>query len=142
MRSRPSETVAGVRALLKEAVGPALSSEQASYVLRRILAVLREGDWDDHGFRLLAENEALKALAAEVRAASAGRPLSDEANAALSRWEALAALEGLPRSYEDAARVNASLRNAIAETISALAGSPAAAEIRNLLIRGFLRLAG
>lgn len=73
MRTTPEAAIEGVRRLLREAIGPELTSEQAVFTLRRIMAVLRETDWNDAGLALIRENEMLQALGLEILAEGEAR---------------------------------------------------------------------
>ncbi|WP_051163601.1 hypothetical protein [Nocardia brevicatena] len=59
MRPRPSEIIAGVRAVLAETIAPELTSEHARSRLAEIRAVLAQIDWDSIGFELMARTESL-----------------------------------------------------------------------------------
>jgi len=136
MRTTPNEAIGGVRTLLREAIGPELASEQAVFLLRRIMAVLRETDWNEAPFDLLRENAGLCILASEVRAV-----LGDgQAPEALVRWEAVAAGQGAPGSYAEAVAANLELRAAAADTVATLAGSSCAAAVRGVMVARLLSL--
>lgn len=68
MRPTPSETIAGIRKILKEVVEPEVHSEHALSRLREIRAVLAQTDWDDAALHLRRRTEATRALLADVRA--------------------------------------------------------------------------
>ncbi|MGQ4615537.1 hypothetical protein [Nocardia sp. R7R-8] len=59
MRPRPSEVIAGVRAILAETIAPELTSEHAKARLAEIRAVLAQIDWDNRGFDLITGTEAV-----------------------------------------------------------------------------------
>lgn len=59
MRPRPSEIIAGVRAILAETIAPELTSEHARSRLAEIRAVLAQIDWENIGFELMARTESL-----------------------------------------------------------------------------------
>ncbi|MBA4857503.1 hypothetical protein IU443_12620 [Nocardia farcinica] len=59
MRPRPSEVIAGIRAILAETIAPELTSEHAKARLTEIRAVLAQIDWDGHGFDLVARTAAM-----------------------------------------------------------------------------------
>ena len=62
MTPTPNQTMEGVRNLLRTSIAPELQSEQARFHLRKIMAVLRETDWEEAAFALMRENENLLGL--------------------------------------------------------------------------------
>lgn len=75
MRPRPSETIAGIRAILDETIAPELTSEHARARLSEIRSVLAAIDWDNIGFELVRRSCALaKALESPVRHIDAELP--------------------------------------------------------------------
>lgn len=74
MRPTPSETISGVRRILKEVIEPDLRTEYARTRLREIRAVLAQVDWDDAGLRLRRDDAVLSGLLTEIRAWVDARP--------------------------------------------------------------------
>src|SRR5690606_33760499 len=99
MHIGPGEAAEGIRKLLRATIGPELGSEQAVFTLRRIMTILRETNWDDAAFALMAENAALCTLAAQVGSVLDETELADGRTDALGRWRSLAARAEMPRSY-------------------------------------------
>jgi len=126
MRTTPEAAIEGVRRLLREAVGPELTSEQAVFTLRRIMAVLRETDWNDAGFALFRENEMLQALGLEILASRGeSRPVDPEPLRAIvarpCRLDRFADVQALNDDYR---RVYAAL----------MAAQPGAKALRRLIV--------
>lgn len=96
MRPRPSEIVTGVRAILKDVIGPELSSEHAKSRLSEVRAVLAQVDWDNAGFALAARNAALLKGLADAQEWSGqelpGWPENDDFEAHQLLYEKLAML--------------------------------------------------
>ncbi len=117
MRSSPNELAEGVRALLKASVAPEISSPQARIDLRKALAVLRAGSWNEMPFMLLSENRLLLGLLAEIEPASADLGAPFAAARDLAR-EALT-----PRStdsYPAADALNQACRSALGAFVDAI----------------------
>jgi hypothetical protein len=67
VRPRPSEIIAGVRAVLAETIAPELTSEHARSRLAEVRAVLAQIDWDSVGFDLMERAESLARVLREAR---------------------------------------------------------------------------
>lgn len=67
MRPTPSETIAGIRRILKDLVEPEVRSEYARQRLREIRAVLAQIDWDDALLHLHRRDKAIQGLLTEIR---------------------------------------------------------------------------
>ena len=120
MRPTPDEIIASARTLLRQEVAPGLSPEGAVN-LKRVMAALRDGRWNDTGFDLLNENDALAALIGDcLRDGASTLP------AALSTTLQTAvqdhATARRPRSFAEANDRNAALRAALAALIDAMKG--------------------
>jgi hypothetical protein len=74
MRPTPSETISGVRRILKEVIEPDLQTEYARTRLREIRAVLAQVDWDDAVLRLRRSDEVVRALLAEIQGWADAQP--------------------------------------------------------------------
>lgn len=68
MKPTPNELISGVRKLLKEEVGPELEGSTGITALKKIMSVLRDIDWNEAGFRLIAENDQLLQLLDRISA--------------------------------------------------------------------------
>jgi hypothetical protein len=66
MKPTPNQTIDGIRDLLREKVLGHLSSDTATTEVQRILAVLRDIDWNETAFAWLRENTVLTQLAIEA----------------------------------------------------------------------------
>ncbi|NMH98227.1 hypothetical protein [Pseudonocardia acidicola] len=67
MRPTPSETIAGIRAILKDVVEPEVGSEYARSRLREIRAVLAQIDWNDAWAHVRRRDREIRGLLTEVR---------------------------------------------------------------------------
>ena len=74
MRPTPSETIAGIRTILRDVVEPEVGSEHARSRLREVRAVLAQIDWDDALLHLRRRCEHVRALLDEVGAWIAADP--------------------------------------------------------------------
>ena len=88
MRPRPSEVVAGVRAVLRDTIEPELTSGHARSRLADIRAVLAQLDWDDGVLDLRRRTAELRAALVICRAQLEPAETADEPTP-------------LPESYED-----------------------------------------
>jgi hypothetical protein len=71
MRPKPSELIAGIRAILADTIAPGLTDDHARSRLDEIRAVLAQVDWDDSAFALKARTST---LALRLKAADAWTP--------------------------------------------------------------------
>lgn len=69
MRPSPQELVDGVRRVLKDVVGPDLSSPHARQRLDEVRAVLAQLEWDDVGLRLAVRVARLREVLVQLREA-------------------------------------------------------------------------
>lgn len=118
MRPTPDEIIASARTLLRQEVAPGLSPEGAVN-LKRVMAALRDGRWNDVGFDLLNENDALAALIGQCLRDGADalpKALATTLQAAVDDHAAAAR----PRSFAAANDRNAALRAALAALIDAM----------------------
>jgi hypothetical protein len=68
MMPTPNEIARGIRELLRQDIAPEMKGERAVASLRKIMAILRDVDWDDAAFRLMRENAQLEAIAEDILA--------------------------------------------------------------------------
>lgn len=111
MRPTPDEVIAGVRAILKSDIAPALP-RAAQPQLRRVMAVLRDGRWSEAGFDVLHENAVLARLAHDL-AEGLGDLVLPQEIAPLSNQLSSAAVYSTPESFAEANEINRVLRAAI-----------------------------
>lgn len=118
MKPTPNQIVDGIRALLRESVLPGTESEQVKADLRRIMAVLRDTDWNEFAFALLRENAALAELAQQAIEWNTAQP-AREACFGLLPASLQASVLGLSRddSFARAQQRNLDLRQALADFI-------------------------
>ncbi len=119
MRPTPDEVMAGIRALLKQEIAPSMPAH-AQPQLKRIMAVLRDGRWNEAGFDLLRENAVFAELAracAERIGELGGLPPHFSVLAADLH---LAADHRVPGSFAEANDVNRKLREALSHGIEAV----------------------
>lgn len=119
MRPCPNEVIAGVRDILKREISPHLP-DYAQPHLKRIMAVLRDGRWDDAAFDVLQENAQFADLArvCAARIDRAGeRPEALEGCASALR---AAAEFGAPASFAQANAINRTLRGALVGCLEAM----------------------
>lgn len=140
MRPKPSELIAGVRAVLKDTVLPDLGSEHARTRVVEIRALLAQVDWDDAGFGLVRRNAA---LADALRECEAWRRADEQRTAAWPPCSvnevAEETLDGHLERYEDLAASAAAVVEALGEWI---AEHPGDAEARQVLRAMARALAG
>ncbi len=93
MRPKPSELIAGIRAILADTIAPGLTDDHARSRLDEIRAVLAQVDWDDSAFTLKAR---ASTLVLRLRAAAAWTlddlpeaPEVESFDAYQQHWEAL-----------------------------------------------------
>jgi hypothetical protein len=111
MRPTPNELIAGVRDLLRDSIGPQLHAPAVVTDLKRVMAILRDLDWNEAGFALLAENRELFGLLGEIedwvlslaRGQSAFEPFLSEMRACKQRTQTL--------TFADAVALNLTYRN-------------------------------
>lgn len=116
MRPTPDEVIAGVRALLKQEIAPALDPT-AEKMLKRVMAVLRDGRWNEAAFDLLRENAAFADLARQCATridASAGLP---DAMSTIAAALVAAADRPAAASFVEANAMNLALRSALSRFI-------------------------
>lgn len=114
MRPTPEEVIVAVRALLKSDIAPHQPAP-AQLQLKRVMAVLRDGRWNEAAFDLMHENTVFAGLARS----SAAR-LEMEGNGSLEQLaRELAASADIeqPRSFAEANEINRDLRDALARLI-------------------------
>ena len=123
MKPTPNQMADGIRALLRETVFPQTESNEVKLDLRRVMAVLRDTDWNEFAFSLLRENAALARLAAQATEWSAAQP-SRQANFAWVRLAFQASLDGASRddSFACAHQRNLDLRKALVDFIDQCPG--------------------
>ncbi len=119
MRPTPDEVTAGIRALLKQEIAPSMPAH-AQPQLKRIMAVLRDGRWNEAGFDLLREN----AVFAELARACAER-IGQQGDLpphfpALAADLHLAADHRVAVSFAEANEVNRKLRDALCRCMDAV----------------------
>jgi hypothetical protein len=107
-------------------VGPELTSEEARFSLRRIMAVLRETDWNDAGFALVRENEMLQRLGLDILAAP-----GDILAADLEKLRAIVAKPCRLDRFADVAAMNDDYRGIFS---ALMAAAPGAKPLRALII--------
>lgn len=119
MRPCPNEVIAGVREILKREISPHLP-DYAQPHLKRIMAVLRDGRWDDAAFDVLHENAQFADLArvCAARIDSAGE--QPEALEACAHALRAAAEFGAPASFTEANSINRTLRGALVGCLEAI----------------------
>ncbi|MDO3402754.1 hypothetical protein QWI29_22160 [Mycolicibacterium neoaurum] len=94
MRPKPSEIIAGIRAILADTIAPELTGDHARSRLAEIRAVLAQVDWDDAAFTL---KRRATGLAVALRDALQwvdrlpDPPAQESFDAYLDYWEALGA---------------------------------------------------
>ncbi|MDT3445630.1 MULTISPECIES: hypothetical protein [unclassified Pseudofrankia] len=66
MRPTPAETIAGVRAVLRDVIEPEVRSDFARARLREIRAVLAQIDWDDAALRVRHRTDLVVGLLADI----------------------------------------------------------------------------
>lgn len=115
MRPEPNELIAGIRAVLRETIGPELAGSPAVAALRRIMVILKETDWNEAAFLVRDENRVLADIAGAVEAwlRASGFPA-----AALPDLAPGGDAEG---SFRAIAARNAALRGALADFVSGVA---------------------
>jgi hypothetical protein len=123
MRPSPDEVIAGVRAILKQDVAAALPAA-AQPQLKRVMAVLRNGRWNEAAFDLLRENAEFARLASDCAARldrENGLPVSF---ASISATLRTAANYEPPSSFAEANKANRCLRKALAACLEAVRDAP------------------
>ncbi len=126
MRPSPDEVIAGVRAILKQDIASALPPA-AQPQLKRVMAVLRDGRWNEAAFDLLRENATFARLASDCAARldrEDGLPVGLSSLSATLRD---AAEHRSPTSFAEANEVNRFLRKALAACIEAVRDAPLSA---------------
>lgn len=119
MRPCPNEVIAGVREILKRDIAPHLPDDAQPH-LKRVMAVLRDGRWDDAGFDVLHENaqfaDLARACAARIESAGAQEVTL---GACVSVLRA-AAEWGVPACFAEANAINRALRAALVTCLEAM----------------------
>jgi hypothetical protein len=118
MKPTPQQLIDGVRSRLREVIAPELVSDHARAEIRRVMAVLRDVDWNDAAFITMRENVALEGILADVNAWI-------EADAARAQALGLTSTPGSiaadsPRSFAECDARNRACRAALAGMIRAL----------------------
>jgi hypothetical protein len=66
MRPAPNEVARGIRELLRQDIAPEMKGERAVASLRKIMAILRDVDWDNAAFRLTRENAQFRSISEDI----------------------------------------------------------------------------
>lgn len=116
MRPSPDEVVAGLRAILKQEIAPLLPKEAQSHI-RRVMAVLRDGRWNESAFDLLRENFAFAKLARDFAdALGQQQHLRADLSALIAPLRS-AADHSVPASFSEANEINRQLRDVLCRSI-------------------------
>lgn len=126
MRPSPDEVIAGVRAILKQDIAPALSPP-AQAQFKRVMAVLRDGRWNEAAFDLLRENAEFSRLARDCAASLDRESDLPGGLGSLSESLRVAADHQPPTSFAEANEANRSLRAELARWIEAARDGPGTA---------------
>lgn len=116
MRPAPDEVIAGVRALLKQEVGPSLPKHAQPH-LRRIMSVLRDGRWNEAAFDLLRENTLFASLALKCVDALDAAAQSMPDTSSLAEELRAAAGAQTPATFAAANEINRRSRAALCQFI-------------------------
>jgi hypothetical protein len=111
MRPTPNELIAGIRGLLRDSVGSQLHDPAAVADLKKVMSVLRDLDWNEAGFALLAENRELVCLLDEIRGWISGLPSGPSIFVALLREMPACTEKPEARTFAEAMDVNLTCRS-------------------------------
>lgn len=126
MRPAPHEIIAAMRDLLRENVAPEVTSEEGKLALRRIMAVLRDVNWDDLTLAMARENRELAAMAevaGEWIGADPGR--TKDGSTLLSEITAAAGSAGCPGGFDELQSTNLRLRTVLCHFLAVVSGPEA-----------------
>lgn len=117
MRPTPNELIAGIRSLLRDSIGSHLQDPAAAADLKKVMSVLRDVDWNEAGFALLAENRELVRLLDEIKCWVSGLPSGAPVFAGL--LQEMPACTGRPeaRTFAEAIDVNQTCRSLLGDFV-------------------------